>query len=319
VTGIPYMKSALLAMVLLLPSLLGWSQQDPAASKTDVEQDPATTLKVDVKLVNVFVTVTDANGSPIAGLTKENFLLREDGKEQRIAVFERESALPLSIVMAVDTSLSTRKDLPLEVASARRFARAILRNVDALSLYQFSETVSELVPFTSDLRLIDRGLDRVRSGAATALYDAVYLGSQSLLARKGRKVMVVITDGGDTASRVEYKEALSAAQEAEAIVYSVIIVPIEASAGRDTGGEHALVQISADTGGKYYYAKSIAQLDDAFRQISDELRTQYLLAYYPSQRLSDSSFRLIDVRVTGAASNLKARHRAGYFTVKQSF
>ena len=109
--------------------------------------------------------------------------------------------------------------------------------------------------------------------------------------------MVVITDGGDTVSQVDYKEALRAAQEAEALIYSLIIVPIEASAGRDTGGEHALIQISEDTGGKYYYATSAAQLDDAFRKISDELRTQYLLAYYPSQRFADSHFRRIQVNL----------------------
>ena len=134
-------------------------------------------------------------------------------------------------------------------------------------------------------------------------------------------MIVVITDGGDTASRVAYKEALDAAQEAEAIVYSIIIVPIEASAGRDTGGQHALMTIAQDTGGKFYYATSITQLDDAFRQISEELRTQYLLAYYPSQRLSESSFRRIDVQMIGPSGNLnlKTRNRAGYFTVKQSF
>jgi Ca-activated chloride channel homolog len=319
VTDHPTMKRVLLVLVVLIFGLRGAAQQSGNSAKDTPEQDPTTTLKVDVKLVNVFVTVTDDHGAPISGLKKEDFQLQEDGKAQKISVFDRESALPLSIVMAVDTSLSTRKDRPLEIASARRFARTILRPVDGLSLYQFSETVNELVPFTSDLRQIDHGLDRIRDGAATALYDAVYLGSQSLLSRKGRKVMVVITDGGDTASRVEYKEALSAAQEAEAIVYSVIIVPIEASAGRDTGGEHALIQIAEDTGGRYYYATSMSQLDEAFRQISEELRTQYLLAYYPSQRLSESSFRQIRVQVTNAGANLKVRHRAGYFTVKQSF
>ena len=227
------MKRVLLVLVVSVFSLCAAAQQGGASAQGSPDQDPATTLKVDVKLVNVFVTVTDDHGAPVSGLKKEDFQLQEDGKAQKISVFDRESALPLSIVMAVDTSLSTKKDRPLELASARRFARTILRPVDALSLYQFSETVSELVPFTSDLRQIDHGLDRVHDGAATALYDAMYLGSQSLLSRKGRKVMVVITDGGDTASLVEYKEALSAAQEAEAIVYSVIIVPIEARAGRD--------------------------------------------------------------------------------------
>ena len=283
-----------------------------------IAQEPETTVKVNVKLVNVFVTVTDGHGAPITNLKKENFQLREDSKEQKIAVFNKESALPLSIVLAVDTSLSTRKDLPLELASARRFAHAILRSVDALSIYQFSEVVDEVVPFTSDLKKIDRGVDRIRLGAATALYDALYLGSRALESRQGRKVLVAITDGGDTVSKVDYKEALRTAQEAEAIVYSIIVVPVEASAGRDTGGEHALMQLSGDTGGKYYYASSLPQLDNAFQQISDELRTQYLLAYYPSQRLSDSGFRRVQVGITGspAASVYRVRHRAGYFTSK---
>jgi len=281
-------------------------------------QEPDTTFKVNVKLVNVFVTVTDERGAPVASLKKDNFELREDGKEQKISVFDKESALPLSIVLAVDTSLSTRKDLPLELASARRFAHAILRPIDALSVYQFSEIVNEVVPFTSDLSRIDRGIDRIRMGSATAMYDALFLGSQALEPRQGRKVMVIITDGGDTMSKVDYKEAVRAAEEAEAILYSIIVVPIEASAGRDTGGEHALIQLSSDTGGKYFYAKSLSQLDDAFRQISDELRTQYLLAYYPSQRLSDSEFRRILVTVNGlpASSNFKVRNRIGYYSSK---
>jgi Ca-activated chloride channel family protein len=296
------------------------SKSNDSAS-TNAAQNAGATLKVDVKLVNVFVTVTDGHGAPVGGLKKEDFALLEDGKPQTISVFDKESALPLSIVLDIDTSLSTRKDLPLELSSARRFARAILRPVDAISLYSFSEIVSEVVPFTSDLKAIDRGVDRVRMGSATALYDALYLGSQALEPRKGRKVLVVITDGGDTVSRVDYKEAVRSAQEAEAIVYSIIDVPIEASAGRDIGGEHALIQISEDTGGKYFYATSVPELDDAFRKISDELRTQYLLAYYPSQRLSDSNFRRIEVKVDGASTNSQftVRHRTGYYTTKSKF
>jgi Ca-activated chloride channel homolog len=286
-----------------------------------VAQDASTTLKVDVKLVNVFVTVTDSHGAPVGGLVKENFALKEDGKDQKIAVFNRESELPLSIVLAVDTSLSTRKDLPLELTSARKFAHTILRPQDGLSVYKFSEEVSEVVPFTSNLKTIDAGIDRIRNGAATALYDAIFLGSQALTRRRGRKVMVLITDGGDTVSQVSYQEALRAAQESEALVYSIIIVPVEASAGRDTGGEHALIQISADTGGKYYYASSIGQLDEAFRKISDELRTQYLLAYYPSQRFSDSPFRRIQVNLLNPPPGgpFDLHNRAGYYTVKGSW
>jgi len=284
-------------------------------------EEPETTIKVDVKLVNVFVTVTDARGAPVANLTKENFLLKEDGKEQKIAIFDKESALPLSIALAVDTSLSTRKDLPLELTSARKFAHTIVRPQDGLAVYKFSETVSLMVPFTSDLKKIDAGIERERNGAATALYDAVYLGSQALTRREGRKVMVVITDGGDTMSQVNYKEALRAAQEAEAIIYSIIIVPIEADAGRDTGGEHALIQISSDTGGKYYYAKSLAQLDEAFEKISDELRTQYLLAYYPSDHPPGLDFRQlhIDLANPPAGGPYQSHYRAGYYTHKGTF
>jgi len=127
----------------------------------------------------------------VAGLKKENFVVQEDGREQTISVFDKESAVPLSIALAVDTSLSTRKDLALELASARRFAHAILRPVDVLSLYEFNEIVNELTPFTPDLRVIDRALDHVHGGAATALYDALFLGSAALEPRQGRKVMVV--------------------------------------------------------------------------------------------------------------------------------
>ena len=306
---VPGMKQLLLAIII------------GAVTVASVAQEPETTLKVDVKLVNVFVTVTDAHGGPVSSLQKENFLLKEDGKEQRIAIFSRESALPLSIVLAIDTSLSTKKDLPLEQAAAHKFAHTILRPQDGLAVYKFSEEVSVVVPFTADLSKIDAGIDPLRNGSATALFDVVFLGSQALNARQGRKVIVAVTDGGDTMSQVDYKQALRAAQESEAIIYSVIIVPIEASAGRDTGGEHALIQMADDTGGKYYYASSLPQLDEAFRQISDELRTQYLLAYYPSQRYSESEFRRIQVDLTKPPSGgpYQARYRAGYYTTKDSW
>jgi Ca-activated chloride channel family protein len=284
------------------------------------QNEPSSTVRVNVKLVNVFVSVTDPNGAPVGGLGKENFRITEDGIPQNVAVFARESELPLSVVLAVDTSLSTKKDIKLELDAARRFVHSILRPVDKLSLYQFDELVQEIVPFTARLDAIDRGLDRMRIGSATALYDAVYLGAGALEKREGRKVMVVITDGGDTASNTSYHEALRAAVEAEAILYSVIIVPIESSAGRNTGGEHALIQMAHDTGGKYFYAGTAAQLDRVFREISEELRTQYLLAYYPKPRLAESEYRHIDVQVMPPASvasegPLLTRHRTGYYTM----
>ena len=319
------MRLQAVGRVLLLCSLSNcglWAQQPTSAPQKPTQPEPTTTLKVDVNLVNVFVTVTDAHGAPVGGLTKENFVLEEDGHEQKIAVFDKESALPISIALDIDTSLSTRHDLPLEQAAAKRFAHAIIRPVDALSVYAFSEIVNETTHgFTPDLKRIDEGIDHIRVGAATALFDAIYLTSRALDKRKGRKVIVLITDGGDTISKVDYKEAVRAAEEAEALVYSIIIVPIEASAGRETGGEHALIQLSEDTGGKYYYATSTSQLDDAFHKISDELRTQYLLAYYPAQHASFSEFRRIEVKLARVpeAAAYRARHRAGYYSVKSEF
>src|SRR3954447_6922570 len=321
------MKRTITSLFLLglCCSVWAWSQENPKPpeSRQSAQQsEPSTTLKVNVNLVNVFVTVTDATGAPIGGLKKDNFILQEDGKDQKISVFDKESALPLSIALAIDTSLSTRHDLPLEQQSAKRFAHAILRPVDALSVYAFSEVVHETTPgYTADLKRIDESIDHIRVGAATALYDAIFLASRSLDHRKGRKVIVLITDGGDTISKVDYKEAVRASIEAEAIVYSIIVVPIESSAGREIGGEHALIQLSEDTGGKYYYATSVAQLDEAFRKISDELRTQYLLAYYPSQHNSFSEFRRIEVKIVGApeSSGYRVRHRAGYYSVKSEF
>jgi Ca-activated chloride channel family protein len=324
---------SLLALALLLTGRGLWAQQSSAlpaqvhptaqqSSRSAAQSEPAATMKVDVNLVNVYVTVTDEHGAPIGGLTKQNFVLQEDDREQKISVFDKESALPISIALTIDTSLSTRHDLPLEQASAKRFTHAILRPIDALSVYDFSEVVhDDTRGFTADLKQIDESIDHIRVGAATALYDAVYATSRALDRRKGRKVIVLITDGEDTVSKVDYKEAVRAAEEAEALVYSIIIVPIENSAGREIGGEHALIQLSEDTGGKYYYATSTAQLDDAFRKISDELRTQYLLAYYPSQRTSFSEFRRIEVKVTGVpdAAAYRVRHRAGYYTVKSEF
>ena len=321
----------LVAAGLLLTNRCAWAQpssipqQKPAARQgpqSKPQSEPETTVRVDVNLVNVYVTVTDEHGAPVGGLTKQNFVLEEDDREQTIKVFDKESAQPISIALAIDTSLSTRHDLPLEQASAKRFARSILRPIDGLAVYGFSEVVREATPgFTAELKQIDESIDHIRLGAATALYDAIWLTSHKLDGRKGRKIIVLITDGGDTISKVDYKQAVRAAVEAEALVYSIIIVPIENSAGREIGGEHALIQLSEDTGGKYYYATSMSQLDEAFRKISDELRTQYLLAYYPSQRTSSSEFRRIEVKITGVnnAAEYGVRHRAGYYTTKSEF
>lgn len=321
------MKRAIFCFLLLALSATGQS--------TD-QQQPNSTFRVNVKLVSVFASVTDANGAPIVDLKKDDFTVAEDGVPQKIAVFDQQSDTPLSIVLAIDASGSVRKDIKLELDSAKRFIATTLHAKDTASIYQFTEVVQELTHFTADIKRINRGIENVHVGAATALYDAIYLGSNALADREGRKVLVLITDGGDTMSSTKYPEAVRAAQEADALVYSIIIVPIASNAGRNTGGEHALMQLSHDTGGKHYFANSPKSLDEAFQRISRELRTQYLLGYYPSQRLADSDFRRISVVVTrgselgksssaiggdddpieGPSGPYRVRHRSGYYTSK---
>ena len=271
------------------------------------------TLHVDVKLVNVFVNVTDRNGAIVGGLTREDFAVAEDGRPQEIAVFERQSELPLNLTLAIDTSGSVRKDLTEEAEAARRFAHALLRSQDQMSLLQFATNVRELTPFTNKVSQIDRGLSQLHSDWATALYDAACLGAERLRGKDGRKVLILVTDGDDTASSATYAQALEEALRGEVMIYSIIDVPIAASAGRDLGGEHALITLAEQTGGKSFYVNE-GGLDKAFARVSEDLRTQYLLGYYPRNQVKGLSFHRVLVTVPRAASqDFNVRHRTGYF------
>jgi Ca-activated chloride channel family protein len=273
-----------------------------------------TTLHVDVKLVNIFVNVTDRNGAIVGGLAREDFTLSEDGRPQTIAVFERQSELPLNLTLAIDTSGSVHKDMDEEADAARRFARALLRPQDQMSLLQFATYVQEITPFTNKLSQIDRGLNRLHGDFATALYDAIYLGSDRLGTKQGRRVLVVISDGDDTAKSTTYAKALEQALRNEVMIYSIIDVPIEASAGRDLGGEHALITLAEQTGGKSFY-ESDGGLDKAFARVSDDLRTQYLLGYYPQRQDPGRTFHRVQVTIPRAAADaFNIRNRTGYYT-----
>jgi Ca-activated chloride channel homolog len=284
-----------------------------AASMASSIASGQTTLRMDVKLVSVFVNVTDRNGALVGGLGRENFAITEDGRPQEIAVFEKQSEVPLNIVLAIDTSGSVHKDLAEEAAAARRFAHAILRQQDQMSVLQFATQVKELTPFTNKLSQVDRGLGQLRGEFATAFYDAIYLGSDRLGTKDGRKVLVVISDGSDTAKNTTYSQALEQALRNEVMIYSLIDVPIEASAGRDIGGEHALITLSEQTGGKYFYV-SDGGLDKAFAKVSEDLRTQYLLGYYPRNQEPGRVFHRIEVTVPRAAvRDFNVRHKTGYY------
>jgi Ca-activated chloride channel family protein len=272
------------------------------------------TFHMDVKLVNLFVNVTDKTGAIVGGLARDDFKVTEDGRPQEIAIFERQSELPLNLTLAIDTSGSTFKDRALEQDASKRFAHALLRQQDQMSLIEFATDVRLLVPFTNKVGMIDHGLGSLRGGDATALYDAIYLGSQGLTKKDGRKVLVLVSDGGDTAKSTSYSEALEQALRAEVMIYSIIDVPIEASAGRDIGGEHALITLAEQTGGKSFYA-SEGGLAKAFERVSEDLRTQYLLGYYPKNQEVGRSFHRLLVTVPRAASDaFNIRYRSGYYS-----
>jgi Ca-activated chloride channel homolog len=273
----------------------------------------SSTFHVDVKLVNVFVNVTDHNGAIVGGLTRNDFAIAEDNRAQEIAVFERESEQPLNLTLAVDTSASVYKDRSIEQEASKRFVHALLREQDQMRLIEFSTFVTQLTPFTNKVGEIDRGIDRMRGEGGTALYDTIYLASQGLDAKQGRKVLVLVSDGGDTVRNMTYAEGLEQALRNEVMIYSIIDVPIAASAGRDLGGEHALMTLAEQTGGKSFYA-SEGGLDKAFAQVSEDLRTQYLIAYYPHHQEPGLKFHRLLVTVPRAAQDaFNVRYRTGYY------
>jgi Ca-activated chloride channel homolog len=293
--------------------------QTPTPKDAKEPQGGFPTIKVETRLVNVALNVVDAKGAPVGGLNKEDFQILEDGKLQEIRIFEREAKTPLSIVLAIDTSESVLTNERLEKEAAKHFVEALLREQDELDLLEFSDVVREMVPFTNQKKRIEVGISAVQRGEATAVYDAVYLASKLLAGTSAadgrRRVVVMITDGGDTVKGSKYTEALEQAQRAGAMIYALIIVPIYADAGRNTAGEHALIQMAEDTGGKYYYVVDPKDLEPAFKHVSDDLRTQYLLGYYAPRRGMDDSYRTIKVRMTDTElrDQYDLRYRTGYY------
>jgi Ca-activated chloride channel family protein len=291
------------------------------AGSQPVNRDaPVGTIRVQTRLVNVALNVVDAHGAPVGGFEKKDFQLFEDGKPQTIAVFEHEATSPLSIVLAIDASETVLTSDRLEKEAAKHFVRAILRPQDEIDLMDFADTVREVVPFTNQGKRIEQGLSDLQRGDETALYNAIYLASDRLAttsqAAGRRRVLVVISDGGNSITGGEkFEQAVEEAQRADTIIYSIIIVPVYADAGRNTGGEHALIQMSEDTGGKYYYVVDPSDLEPAFQHVSEDLRTQYLLGYYAPDRDGDKTFRRIKVTLADPAKGVgyQLRHRTGYF------
>jgi len=274
-----------------------------------------TTIRVNVRLVRSLVTVKDQNGALIGSLNKEDFTVLDNGVRQDIAVFERQTEQPLSIALMLDTSASVGIELRYELDSAAKFLKALVSEgnpEDAAALYTFDWQTTLLRSFTRRYSLLEQALGKVRTSGGTSLYDAIYLVSRELEDRNGRHVIVIVTDGGDTTSSKDFHEALESAQRADAIMYPIVVIPITNGAGRNVGGENALTTLSAGTGGRVFRPSSAAELDRAFEDILHELRTQYLIGFYP-QNVPATKDRYHTLRVTLPNRSLRVITRSGYY------
>jgi Ca-activated chloride channel family protein len=295
----------------------------------EAEGDQAITLGT--QLVTVPFNVTDKKNRYINELTKDDIEILEDNKEQQIFSFERQTDLPITIAMAIDISGSQQYTLGWERMAGQRFYRRVLRPKKDLGAVVSFEHESVLVQdLTSDVSRLLRALDEVRVPAesvtvrrggtppinnsgvgSTAMYDCIYSISGDLLGREaGRRVIILITDGDDNASSVKMKEAIERTWRNEIIVYCIGIG--DPRFGVDSGD---LKKIAAETGGRAFFPRSEDDLDKAFAQIDEDLRSQYIIAYQPSNSAKDGSFRTIQVRVKNN-KDLNVRHRRGYFAPK---
>jgi Ca-activated chloride channel family protein len=273
------------------------------------------TFKVDVKLVRLLVTVKDSKGTLMGSLDKPDFTVYDSGVKQEVAVFEHHTALPLSVALLIDTSGSTATNLRYETTSLEKFLRALIREGnanDAVALYAFNDDVTRLNSFTRREERLMESLRTLKAQAGTSLYDAVHLASRDLNGREGRHVIVAVTDGGDTTSVKKYADAFESAQNADAIIYPILVVPITNDAGRNLGGERALDTLASGTGARVFQPMGALELDEAFTQILRDLRTQYLVGYYPRNLPADAP-KFHPVRVELSRKDLRATTRTGYY------
>jgi len=299
-------------------------------------QDDTTTLKVEVNLVNILFSVRDKKGGLVGNLNKDDFKVFEDGKEQQVKYFNRETDLPLTIGLLIDVSASQMNLIEIEKNAASQFFGTVLRKQDLAFLISFGEDSELLQDYTNSPKLLRAGLDglQVSSGVGgfgpgpvptisqprgTVLYDAVYVASaDQLKGQVGRKVLVLITDGEDEGSKYKISQAIEAAQKADAIIYGFWYVDrrFYMSRGMVFGGssDSALRQMSEDTGGHVFHIDNRLTLQDAFTQLQDEMRSQYAIGYTPTNPAKDSTFRKLEIK-TGN-KDWKVQARKGYYAIK---
>jgi VWFA-related protein len=302
------------------------AQQKPA--------DDLPAIKVDVDVVNILASVRDKRGGLVGNLEKNDFTVLEDGKAQSIKYFTRETDLPLTIGLLVDVSGSQRNLIAIERDAASQFFAKVLRQKDEAFLIMFGEEAELLQDYTNSPRLLNEGLNQLRVSAGvgglhpgpvptvgqprgTVLYDAIYLAAaEKLRTEVGRKAIVVITDGVDQGSRLTINQAVEAAQKADAVIYSIDYYDPGAYGmwGAGGGGESALRKMSDETGGHVYKVDRKHSLSDVFRELQDEMRSQYSIGFTPTNDSKDGSYRHIEIRL--ANKDLKAQARKGYYAIK---
>ncbi len=273
------------------------------------------TIRVQTNLVSILANVTDAKGEPVIGLAQSAFQLFEEGVEQKIVRFEPQTNRPLDLALMVDTSGSAVIELKIERDAALHFVQEVVRPGDRLAVFSFTSDVIQLCNFSDDPRLLEAAVRRVDPGAdmGTSLYDAVVLGSQSVK-RQGadrRRALVIITDAGETTSYWKFDDARRAAVASDALLYTVVVRPMKSDAGWNTAGEHAIETITDSTGGAMFYPTDLSELTGIFDQINRELRTQYLLGYYPTPTPPAGSSRHVAVKVNTGDN---VRYRKEYLT-----
>jgi VWFA-related protein len=322
-------KLVFLPVAILAVASLALSQQKSAAPKPQPPEEADGVIRGGVDLVNVLASVRGKNNALIGNLEQADFKVFEDGKEQQIRYFTRESNLPLTIGMLVDVSGSMVNLIPAEQRAGGQFFEQVLRKNDLAFLISFGKDSELMQDSTSSTRLLQRGLDdlkpNVRVGgiqpgpvptaqnqAGTVLYDAVFLAADERLRREaGRKVIVLITDGEDTGSRVSLQKCIEAAQKSDAIIYGIYYADF-----RFGGNKGVLTKMAEETGGRVYDVGRGGNLDVIFKQIQDELRTQYSISYSPVNAARDGSYRKLELKATN--KDYKVQARKGYYAIEQN-
>ncbi len=323
-------RSACLGLLLLV--CLSAIAQDNKQNSQQEDQLPTFTSNVNV--VNLFFNVKDKRGALIPNLKKEDFHVFEDGKPQTIKYFSAESDQPLTLGLLIDTSVSQERVLPMEKEVGYAFLKDVLRPKDEAFLISFDVNVDLLHDYTNTPSDLRRGIEdaRINSGGGvggpaglgggpfptsttpkgTLLYDAVYLAAHEKLATEvGRKAMILLTDGQDQGSQETLKDAVEAAQKADAIVY-VLLIADRGFYGGGYFGEGDMKKMCDETGGRVIsVGNKFEKLQEAFNQIASELRSQYSIGYTPTNNARDGSFRKIEIKPEG--KDLKIQARKGYY------